>query len=162
MSTKELLLQYLRYNQWANKRIADVLAKTEPTLLDKEIKSSFPTLRKTVHHIWDAELTWMSRMKKETLQWPPTAEFKNAPIHEFTNTSNEFVEYVSEKDEEFFTSATTYHNSKGQPYITPNSDIIMHCMNHGTFHRGQLVTMLREAGISKLPSTDFITFVRQQ
>ena len=38
-------------------------------------------------------------------------------------------------------------------------NIILHVMNHGTYHRGQLVTMGRELGISDPPKTDFMAFV---
>jgi uncharacterized damage-inducible protein DinB len=39
-------------------------------------------------------------------------------------------------------------------------DILHHLMNHGTYHRGQLTTFLRQLGFTKIPSTDFITFTR--
>jgi uncharacterized damage-inducible protein DinB len=41
-------------------------------------------------------------------------------------------------------------------------EIIMHCMNHSTFHRGQIVTMLRTAGVTNLFSTDLITYYRER
>jgi uncharacterized damage-inducible protein DinB len=160
MSAKELILQYVNYNCWANQCIADVLVKTDPSLLDQEVKSSFPSLRKTVHHIWDAELAWMSRMKGEVLAWPPTAQFKNPAIDQFVQTSQDFADFVNSKDEAFLNTETTYKNSKGETYTTINSGIIMHCMNHSTYHRGQLITLLREVGVTVLPSTDLIAFLR--
>jgi uncharacterized damage-inducible protein DinB len=36
----------------------------------------------------------------------------------------------------------------------------MHVFNHGTYHRGQLVTMLRQVGVTEIPQTDYIAFVR--
>jgi len=162
MSIKSLLLDYVNYNHWANKCIADLLLKLEPPLLDKEIKSSFPTLRKTVHHIWDAELAWTARLKQESVNWPPTQYFKNPAIDEFINTSANFVECIASKDETFINGSTTYKNSKGETFTSPNAGIIMHCMNHSTFHRGQLITMVRELGIVDLPPTDMIVFLRQQ
>lgn len=160
MNTKKLLVQYVHYNHWGNKRIADVLVKLDPALLDKEVKSSFPSLRKTVHHIWDAELAWTARLKQEPVNWPPTAQFESPAIDEYVNTSENFVEYIGSKDEDFINASTTYKNNKGEPCTTPNHGIIMHCMNHSTFHRGQLITILRELGISDLPPTDMIFFLR--
>jgi uncharacterized damage-inducible protein DinB len=35
-------------------------------------------------------------------------------------------------------------------------------MNHGTYHRGQLVTMFRQLGLEEIPSTDLMTFAKIQ
>jgi uncharacterized damage-inducible protein DinB len=158
---KQLLTQYTAYNLWANTIFADLLKGLEPALLDKEVISSFPSLRKTVHHIWDAELIWISRLKNQTISWPPTAQFKSPGIHEFVNASASFDEFVRLEDEEFLMETTVYKNIKGQEFSNPNAGIIMHVMNHSTFHRGQLVTMLRNLGHTQIPSTDLIAFLRK-
>lgn len=136
--------------------------KIDPSLEDKELKSSFPSLRKTVHHIWDAELAWLSRLKKEEVKWPPSAQFNNPSIDQFVNTSKDFLDYLSAKDENYFESSTSYKNIKGESFTTANHWMIMHCMNHSTFHRGQVVTILRELGVTEIPATDLINFIRQQ
>src|ERR1022692_4638239 len=117
---KALILQQANYNVWANKRIADLLLKN-PSLLDIEVKSSFPSLRKTVHHIWDAELIWYSRMQGKNLPWPPTEHlFKNPAIDKFVETSQEFARFVENVDDHFLKSATSYRNSKGISHENPN------------------------------------------
>ncbi|MFL5753274.1 MAG: DinB family protein, partial [Bacteroidia bacterium] len=70
---------------------------------------------------------------------------------------------VKKKDDAYFLSSTEYKNTKGEPFNTSNSGIIMHCMNHSTFHRGQLVTMLRGLGYEgAVDSTDLISYLRVQ
>jgi len=157
---KDLIANYVTYNYWANKQLAALLLTIDDALLDKEVKSSFTSLRKTVHHIWDAEMTWMARLKNETIQWPPSAKFKNPTIDEFLKTSKYFIDFIASKDETFFTTYTTYKNNKGDNFTTINSGIIMHCMNHSTFHRGQLITILRSLEITNLPATDLIAYLR--
>jgi uncharacterized damage-inducible protein DinB len=159
---KTLLTQYTSYNVWANAIFAGLLQEITPALLDKEVLSSFPSLRKTVHHIWDAELIWLSRLKEQTIAWPPTAQFVNAGIQDFVNGSKSFDEFVRFQSEPFLASETTYKNTKGEKFSNPNSGIIMHVMNHSTFHRGQLVTILRHLGAPQIPSTDLITYLRMK
>ena len=55
---KEILVNYTTYNLWANKKLLAVVQGLDVALLDKEIKSSFPSLRKTAHHIYFAEEIW--------------------------------------------------------------------------------------------------------
>jgi uncharacterized damage-inducible protein DinB len=157
---KFLLTQYTSYNLWANTQFAKLLKDLDPTLLDKEVVSSFPSLRKTVSHIWDAELIWLSRMRNQGLSWPPSAQFANPAIDDFLGTSRTFDEFVRLEDEDYLRGATVYKNSKGQEFTNQNYGIVMHCMNHSTFHRGQLVTILRSLGITHIPQTDLIAFLR--
>lgn len=158
---KALLTQYSSYNLWANERMAALLKTLDSKLPDAAVKSSFPSLRKTVHHIWDAELIWLSRLEGKKLSWPPTAQFNNPGITDFLNTSLNFRDFVAGKDENYFQASTFFHDSKGNPYNMNNTGIIMHVMNHSTYHRGQLVTILRELGITELPATDLIKYIRE-
>lgn len=160
---RQVLINYIRYNHWANGRLAELLEHLPGNILDAPVKSSFSSVRKTVHHIWDAELTWLARLRGETLPWPPTASFATPGIAEFVNTSAEWITYIEGVSDEFLSGSCTYRNTRGEPFTTPVSGIVMHCMNHSTFHRGQLVTMLRELDATeKLPQTDLIAYLRLQ
>ncbi len=59
-----------------------------------------------------------------------------------------------------FDKIVPYQNSKGVNYTNNLSDIITHVINHGTHHRAQIGQLLKQAGIEKLPMTDYIAFVR--
>lgn len=159
---KAILTTYVNYNHWANQRIAGILVKLPAEVLDAGVKSSFTSIRKTVHHIWDAELTWMARLRGEKLAWPPSAQFESPGIADFVITSAGFASFVEAKHEDYFLEECEYKNTKGKPFVTPVNEIIMHCMNHSTFHRGQIVTMLRglDAG-NDLVATDLIVYLRE-
>lgn len=159
---KDQLLQYSAYNVWANERIAAMLLKADRQLLDQEVKSSFPSIRKTIYHIWDAETIWLKRLKNEaTDTWPSKEMNEPAAIDDFVATSRDFLVFLQKKDSTYFNDSTTYKNMSGASFATPNSGILMHVFNHGTFHRGQIITMLREMAYPhKIESTDLITFLR--
>jgi uncharacterized damage-inducible protein DinB len=157
-----LLTQYSAYNLWANELIAGLLNKLDLKLLDAEVKSSFPSLRKTVMHIWDAELIWLSRLEGRKISWPPTAQFKDPAIGDFLNASRDLHNFVEGKSAEYFHASTSFSDSKGNPYTMNNAGILMHVFNHSTFHRGQIVTMARELGQTELPSTDLIRYLREK
>lgn len=159
---KELLLRYASYNSWANTRISDLLKSVAPDIPDTELKSSFSSIRKTVYHIWDAETIWLKRLRgEEILSWPSKQLTAPVPIDQFVQTSHELHSFLENKDADYFALATTYKNTAGETFVTPNYGIVMHVFNHSTFHRGQIVTMLRETGYSAgIESTDLITFLR--
>src|SRR5688500_1763003 len=81
---KETLLQYTNYNLWANTKLTESLKSIGISLLDQEIKSSFPSLRKTIYHIWAAEQVWYMRLHGES---PPSL---SEPTNDFTKFAKLF------------------------------------------------------------------------
>ena len=55
-----------------------------------------------------------------------------------------------------------YQNSKRESFKQPVYEMLLHVFNHNTYHRGQLVNMLRQAGLEKIPATDFIVWSRKR
>ena len=55
-----------------------------------------------------------------------------------------------------------YTNLRGEPFDDTYEETLFHVVNHGTYHRGQLIMMLREAGVTSLPGTDLIHYLRRQ
>lgn len=157
---KSLLVQYCGYNLWANTLLTEFIAASAATPTDREVQSSFPTLRKTVFHIWGAETLWLTRLNGSSPGAFPQME-PDFPLARLLESSRNMLAYVESKDEDYFARETAYKNLKGEAFVTVNSGIIMHCMNHSTFHRGQLTTMLHQLGIEKgIPPTDLVAFLR--
>ena len=158
------LLRYTTYNLWANDKILSLIkSRMTNELLDKEINSSFPSLRKTIYQIWDAEYHWLRRLNGESLlDWPSknfNGEFSLA-IEKILSIDKDFILYTENLSEEKASSPFTYKNIEGKTFTNPVWESVMHCMNHSTYHRGQAVTMLRQLGVTEIPSTDFISFCR--
>ena len=158
---KQILETYTSYNLWANKKILELFSENS-SLLDKEVKSSFPTLKKTAHHIWSAEEIWHKRLSGESPASLPEpinnfAEFEIL----FLTRSKSFVDLVNNMDENYLQTFNTYKDTRGNTWVNPQWQIIMHCMNHSTYHRGQIVTILRELGTTTIPSTDLISYFRE-
>lgn len=159
---KAIVMQHAAYNVWANTRMVELLKKQDH-LLDKEVKSSFPTLRKTVFHIWDAEYIWLQRLKGQSIDnWPSKLFDQRISLDKLVLNSKEFHDFLQEKDEDYYTASTGYRNTRGESFSNTNHGIAMHCMNHSTFHRGQAVTMLRSLGYEdNVDSTDLIAYLRE-
>lgn len=160
---KSLLLNYSKYNLWANKKIADFLSALSEEQLEKEIVSSFPSLKKTVLHVWDAQQIWLIRLQGTSLTDFPSKNFSGTfedVMGGCLKTSQELVDFVESSSENFLLTPLTYKNIAGDEFRNNVSDIIQHVMNHSTYHRGQIITMLRQLGITNLFSTDYIAFCR--
>jgi uncharacterized damage-inducible protein DinB len=163
---KELLLQYARYNLWANKEITDALRKLQPEQVNRELVSSFPSLRTTVYHTWSAEYIWLQRLLLVEQPIWVQGEFKGTfeqACTEWQLVSQQLVQFTERQyGDAAFEHVCLYHDRQKIAYKTPVVEILMHVFNHSTYHRGQLITMLRQVGEQVIPCTDFITFARKK
>jgi uncharacterized damage-inducible protein DinB len=160
---KELLKQYASYNEWANQNLFDLILTLPEELVHKTVTSSFPTIHKTLLHVWDAESVWWQRLKLvEHTVWPSTVSeysIKEA-INNLQQQNKLWVEWIDDVREAALTHVFAHQNSKKEQFKQPVFEMLLHVFNHGTYHRGQVVTMLRELGVEKIPPTDFIVFSR--
>ena len=158
-----MLLNLCKYNIWANQKITEYILAAGNEIADVELQSSFPTIRKTLYHIWDAQAIWYSRLKG--------VSFNSWPSKDFTGTldeacaglllsSREFISLVENCNGDF-SRVVTYQTLDGKEFKNTVEEVVTHCMNHGTYHRGQLITMLRQAGFKQVGSTDYIRFARE-
>lgn len=156
--------KHLQYNAWASNKIVEALLTLEEGLWDKEVISSFPSVRKTVFHIWDAEQIWLKRLQGESPSNWPSKSFTGSTadvIKAFMENTNALTSFVEQQDFSFWSKTFTYKNMKGVEFSSKADEILYHLVNHATFHRGQLVTMLRQLGVSQFQPQDLIAYVRQ-
>lgn len=162
---KQLLQQYAAYNLWANKIILERIAQLPEDIILKETKSSFNNLFKTVLHLMDVESIWWQRLKlTEHVEWPGKnfeGNFEELSI-QLLVLSKQWYEWVANTNEVNLSHVFGYQNSKREFFKQPVYEMLLHLFNHQTFHRGQLVTMMRQNGIEKIPATDFIVFSRSK
>ena len=159
------LVDHLTYNLWANERIGHLLMAQDEPILNREMKSSFASITKTVLHVWDAEVIWLTRLKGGSLADWPSKNFTGGRaemLKGWIATSSELLQFVKNKDESFLQQKISYKNMKGDAYENPVEEILYHMVNHGSYHRGQIITLLREAGVTQLVTTDLIAWFREQ
>lgn len=64
------LIQLVSYNLWANEKMAETLRPVGDAIIHAEMKSSFASISKTLHHLADAQVVWLKRLKGEPLNVP--------------------------------------------------------------------------------------------
>jgi uncharacterized damage-inducible protein DinB len=161
----EHLRDLARYHVWANERLLQATDALEPDALDREMASSFSTLRKTWYHIWDAEYVWMKRLQGLSFM-PLPSQSLEAESGSFSlpllSCSTELSQWVVSRADAWFAQRCAYPGPQGLNYFHPNGVIVQHVLNHSSYHRGQVVTFLRHHGAESVPSTDYITWWREK
>ncbi len=162
---KQLLQQYSAYNLWANKILLEKAAQIPKEILYKDMGSSFGSIYKTFVHLMEVESIWWQRLRlEEHVQLPekdPDENFDELS-KKLLALSKQWNDWVIEANEKNITHVFGYQNSKKEFFKQPVYEMLLHLFNHQTFHRGQVITMLRQNGIDKIPATDFIVFSRSK
>jgi uncharacterized damage-inducible protein DinB len=160
---KYTMQKHLEYSVWANTKLAQIIEKADEDILRREVKSSFPSLEKTILHIMDAEFIWLRRLQGESLMNWPSQGFNGDRaelLQAWVAQSKALSDFVGSKGEGYLQTVVEYKNMKGDTFSNTVEELLYHVVNHGTFHRGQIVTILRELGYEDLSSTDLITYLR--
>jgi len=150
------MTHYAEFNLWANKTYVSWLKTKPEDLLTREVSSSYPSIMLTTMHIWDTERFWLSVLKN-LIPGKFSQDFEGSH-HEafdgFINQSEIFSEFVRSQSENDLLEKCRLNMPwmKGQ---LPRYEYIQHCLNHSTYHRGQIVTIGRNIGITDPPMTDY-------
>jgi uncharacterized damage-inducible protein DinB len=161
---KELLQLYASYNKWANEKLIAFIQSLDDKTLNQELPSSFKTIPLTLLHMLDAETIWWQRLNlnepivSSTGFKGTTTDLKVALL----NQNQRWKNWVNNADPAELTHILSYRNTKLEQFNQPVYEILLHIFNHGTYHRGQIVNLLRQLGTEKIPATDFIVWSRSR
>jgi uncharacterized damage-inducible protein DinB len=160
---KQLLASYTQYEYWANEKLFEVILSLSEEQHQQEILSSFPSIYKTCLHMWDAGSIWWQRLHKAEQVVVPSLSFHpsmNDIVQGVLQQNKQWIDWVNAAANDDLEFVLAYQTSKGDPFLQAVKEILLHLNNHGTYHRGQLVTMLRQVGVEKIPQTDYILYSR--
>jgi len=170
------------YNRWASERLFAALEKVNEHQFTAHVQSSFPSIRETLFHILFAEWLWLKRWQgnspRSTLANPdvspatwntlspggiPTVEELStvAELESFADSiEQERQEFLAGLNERVLRAPLQFTDMAGTPYTAPLVQLMQHVVNHGTYHRGQVTTMLRQLG-AEAASLDMLYFFRE-
>jgi uncharacterized damage-inducible protein DinB len=158
---EEYIKSLSQYNIWANGLISDWIRQLSDEQWTMPQQSSFPTIADTVAHIIAAEAIWLQRL---TLVAEPrwigndNLGTRMDYITMWSKTSKELKEYCDSIDKEKLEEVINFKRLNGEAHSLSVQPILGHVFNHSTYHRGQIVTMMRGVGYDEISSTDLSTF----
>jgi uncharacterized damage-inducible protein DinB len=163
MTPEEMRTLY-DFNAWANRRELDAAAALTNEQFTKQLGSSFSSVRDTLAHIMGAEWVWLERFQgrspgalPEATRFPDVASFRKAWLEQ----EGHLLSFVGGLSQEDLNRILEYKTLKFGTYSNPLWQSMQHVVNHGTYHRGQITTMLRQLGAQPI-LTDLMHFYRER
>ena len=155
----------LDYHYWARDRLLEALEPLTPGQLTKDLGSSFKSIHDMMAHLSAAETAWYSRWQGDSPSalltgdaFPDLAAIRAAWVaHEAKMRA-----FVDELGEIGIARVFEFTLLTGQAASAPFWQMLQHIVNHASYHRGQVTTMLRQLGAQPAKSLDMIAFYRAQ
>jgi len=157
--------QALLYTLWADRLCLTVLEAVSPEDLVRDTGTSFGSLRGTLVHMLGAQRLWLARFAGQTLDRVPGVD--DLPDWEalssaWAETSAELGIFLAALTPDQVTADLAWTDSDGRTRTLPLWQPVLHLVNHSSYHRGQVVSLLRQMGYEPPATTDMIDFLLDQ
>jgi uncharacterized damage-inducible protein DinB len=164
MVTPELLRLLFQYNQWADRKLLDACSALTNEQFTRDLGSSFRSVRDTVAHLYGAEWVWNERIQGRSpssllsgTMFPDLASVRE----KLEEMDSYYIDYVTRLTQQDLEHVLRYKSFAGDEFSNPLWQTLHQLSNHATYHRGQVVTLLRQLG-AKPATTDLIAFYRER
>lgn len=151
------------FNAWADNRIFEAVALLTEEQYMRDMKSSHGSIHGTLTHLVAAEKIWLSRwvgapdQKLMNVAEVPTLSALQAV---WEKTGFEMAKFLGTMTDKRLQESFSMKTSNGETFTHVYAQAIQHLVDHSTYHRGQVITLLRQLGV-KPPGTGLITFFRE-
>jgi len=160
----EYLVEYVRYGRWATLTTLDACAALDEVDLRRDLRAAYQSVWGTLVHVYQADSVWWSRFQGQATGKLSTFEPGTglAELRErWLAVQDQFVTWAQSLTSDQWDADFEYRNSKGEGFRQPIWEAVLHAVNHGTLHRGQILTMFRQ--LDRVPTgTDLIFYYREK
>ena len=162
--TPEVMRVLYDFNAWANHRSLEAAAKLTNEDFTKPMGSSFGSVRDTLAHICAAEWIWLERFQgRSPASFPDASDYVDVASLRMKWAEQEarLLAFVGQLTQEHLNRVMEYNTMKFGVYSNPMWQSMQHVVNHGTYHRGQVTTLLRQLGAQPI-LTDLMHYYRER
>ena len=148
------LCELYEYNYWARDRQLQACGALTQEQFLRPMGSSFSSVRDTLVHLLGGEWVWLERWRGRSPTMRAAEEFAPEKFPRLSTVQDRWREvetgvreYLAGLKEEALARPVTYTNLKGETWTYPLWRMLLHLVNHQTYHRGQVTTLLRQLGV---------------
>jgi uncharacterized damage-inducible protein DinB len=158
------LRELFEYNRWATAKILECVAPLTSEELQRPTGGSFGSLGGTLVHACGADWVWLERLHGRSPRSLPQEEDLSsfeAIRTRWAVVEKQRDEYLAKLSPERLQEWLSYVNFAGESCKYRLSEVLFHIANHLTYHRGQVVSQLRQLG-KPAAATDYLRLLDAQ
>jgi len=149
---KDHFIHLFKYNDWATRQTAESIMN-----LKKKNRRS----EELLSHIISAQKIWLNRiLSKDIVIDPWQMLTQKELVPQSTPVTADWINLLEGLHENDFERRIEYSNMKGEKFANTIKDIVVHVINHSTYHRAQIALLVRQSG-GEPAKTDYIVYQRE-
>lgn len=156
-----IAVTHIRFHRWAQTKMFEVIRTLTAEQLHQDLKTSYKSTLETLGHMYKAEAVWSARLKgdveRSQLSSIAVPETWSVLEQAWKPVLDALVEWA--RTEQDWSADVRYANSTGKEFVTPKWQVNLHLVNHASYHRGQIMGLVRQLGGSA-QGTDLIIYYR--
>lgn len=177
MSRTQHVCLMAQYNQWMNAKVYQAALGLPEAELVADRQAFFGSLLGTLNHLVVGDTLWLQRFAGHPARYAALQPVRDLPtparldqvlfadiqaLHGHRQWLDRLIlawaESIAEAELDHLLA---YRNSKGVAAQKPFFGLLMHFFNHQTHHRGQVTTLLAQAGVD-VGVTDLLALIADQ
>ena len=158
-----MLTRLLAYKQWANRRLYGALEQLPAAERERPRTIGFGSLVRTLHHTYAMDVVWRAHLRGEPHGYG-TRDPGHCPafeqLHGWQSELDAwYVAYATRLSPQAADQIVSFEFIGGTPGSMSRAEILLHVVNHGSYHRGHVGQMMYDSGAHP-PTTDLPVFLR--
>ena len=141
-----------RYNRWMNERLYALLSEVPDEERRRDRGAYFGSMHGTLNHLLWGDRMWLGRFIDEPCNHPAFGAAMYAEFAELARereiTDRKMLEWAGGVAPAWLGGTLSYVSKvDGRRREMPRAVAVLQLFNHGTHHRGQLTTLMKQAGL---------------
>jgi uncharacterized damage-inducible protein DinB len=158
--TSETAQFLIDYTAWASRLMVEAAGRLSPEELTRDFSTADKSVLGTLAHIYGADRAWLARVEGAPQSWLTESDYQLAVLEKDWPVIHErWGLWAGRLDDAALASELAYTDLKGNPHRQPLWQVVMHVVNHGSHHRGQVSGFLRAMGHTP-PGLDMTRYYR--
>lgn len=159
----EVLRSHLGYTAWASGLLVEVAGRLSQEELMRDFGTADKSVLGTLVHVFGADRIWLARLRGE----PATVYLTEADYRlrilqdEWPALYERWRDWAAELTDDAAAMEVSYSDLSGRAWRQPLGQLVLHVVNHGTHHRGQVAGFLRAMGYAP-PKLDLVQYFRSR
>lgn len=151
MVTPDYCRLMARYNRWMNERLYALLAELDDAERKRDRGAFFGSMHGTLNHLLWGDRMWLGRFIDVPCTFPAFGADMYVDFAELARereiTDRAILEWAGSVGAAWLAGRLTYTSKvDGRTRAMPRAVAVLQLFNHGTHHRGQLTTLIAQAG----------------
>jgi uncharacterized damage-inducible protein DinB len=156
------LRTHIEYTAWASRLLVDAAAQLSPEELTRDFQTADRNVLETLIHVYAADRLWLSRFDGGPHPGFVTDADRSLAVlqNEWPVLHERWKQWAAGITDAGAAAPVVYTDMKGRHWTQPLWQLVLHVVNHGTHHRGQVAGFIRTMGHTP-PLTDLVYYYRE-